>query len=75
MNRSLFDYPSNEWGELEMDKKIEILQDLVQDGVNIKKLVFEMMKYCNEHEGKNIASIDVILALSELLENCLQSKE
>ena len=72
--RSLFDYASYEWKEMDLKTKVEILKSYVHNGESIKRLALEMMEYCHKNENKDIKPIDMVLAMSEILEFCMREK-
>ena len=64
---------SSEWNRSTIDEKVDALRKLVKDdGENTAKLSLGMLDYCNRESGKDIKLLELVLSLSELLDNTLK---
>jgi hypothetical protein len=69
--RTVLDPFSSEWNETTFDKKIEILEKVVQSGINLKFIIKDY-KRCYIEQNRRDISIAVETALITLLQHKLK---
>ena len=70
--RTIFDPPSSEWRHTSLQKKIEILERVVESGENLRKLIRDYKQRYFEQGRRDIA-MEVETALTILLQYKLKN--
>lgn len=74
--RSYFDYSSHEWKESTIDEKIKSLKKLLnEDSKNTLNLSLGMMDYCNTQANKDIKPMDLVIAMSKIIDHLLLEEQ
>jgi len=74
--RGCFDSTSSEWNESTLEQKVEALTKLINDDEgNTLKISTAMMDYCNKENAKDIKPMDLVLAMSKIIDHLLREKD
>ena len=73
--RDCFQNTSNEWTRTSMNQKVELLSQLKKDyGLGTLELALRVMDIGNNEHNKDIAELDLILSMSEIIDFLLKEK-